>query len=275
VDVARAFVPGIEPPRPPSPDSFCLAVRASEILVSANGDGLIRRAELACVPADAAAAHYLGELDGVDCWAVALPDDVDLPEGASLSGLRQLLARADDELFGLAGRALQIVGWDETHRYCGRCGSPTERLTGERAKQCPACGHLAYPRVSPAVIMRVTRGDEILLARGRRFPQPIYSTLAGFVDPGESLEECVVREVREEAGIEITNLAYFGSQPWPFPHSLMVGFTAEHAGGELRIDEEELVDAGWYPRDELPLLPPHGSIARRLIDDWLEPRAAS
>ncbi len=118
--------------------------------------------------------------------------------------------------------------------------------------------------------MRVTRGEEILLARGRRFPQPIYSTLAGFVDPGESLEECVVREVREEAGIEIRELAYFGSQPWPFPHSLMVGFTAEHASGELAIDQEELADGGWFRRDALPLLPPHGSIARRLIDDFLE-----
>ena len=268
--MARAFVPGIEPSQPPTPRSAWLAVRGAEIVVAANGSGLLEIDVLAATGIDLSGGHYLGELDGADCWAIALPEEVELPPGAMLSGLRPLLARADDELFGIAGRALQIVGWDETHRFCGRCGSATEQLVGERAKRCPQCGYLAYPRVSPAVIMRVTRGEEILLARGRRFPQPIYSTLAGFVDPGESLEECVVREVREEAGIEIRELAYFGSQPWPFPHSLMVGFTAEHASGELAIDQEELADGGWFRRDALPLLPPHGSIARRLIDDFLE-----
>jgi NAD+ diphosphatase len=267
--VVSRFVPSTVAAAPPSPGSLWLAVRESEVLLAENGDQLLRIDSLQVAGIDLSGGHLLGHLDGVDCWAIALPDGMEPPPGATLSGLRQLLARADDELFGIAGRALQVVAWDETHRFCGRCGSPTEQLEGERAKQCPECGHLAYPRVSPAVIMRVTRGDEILLARGRRFPQPIYSTLAGFVDPGESLEECVVREVREEAGIEIRDLAYFGSQPWPFPHSLMVGFTALHAGGELAIDQEELVDAGWFTPDDLPLLPPHGSIARRLIDSWL------
>jgi NAD+ diphosphatase len=138
--------------------------------------------------------------------------------------------------------------------------------------RCPVCGLLAFPRVAPAIIVRVTRGDEILLAHGRRFPSTIYSVLAGFVDPGESLEECVHREVREEVGIEVTPPRYFGSQPWPFPHSLMVGFTAEWAGGELSPDPEEIADAGWYRADALPELPPSISIARRLIDDWLAAR---
>ena len=264
-----SFVPGIESPRPPTPESRWLAVRGAEILVTSNGDRLLGLETLRKAGLDVSGAHYLGDLHGVDYWAFALPSEGELPPKTTLTGLRALLAGAEDELFLLAGRALQIVGWDETHRFCGRCGSPTESVPGERAKRCPDCGQLAYPRVSPAVIVRITRGDEILLARGRRFPQPIYSTLAGFVDPGESLEECVAREVREEAGIEIEKLVYFGSQPWPFPHSLMVGFTAEHAGGELTIDEEELCDAGWFRRESLPLLPPHGSIARRLIDDYI------
>jgi NAD+ diphosphatase len=267
--VPPRFAPAVVPPAPPSEGSLWAVVRDSELLLTSEDASLLRIERVAAAGVDTSSGHFLGSLDGIDCWAVALPPDASEPQGTSFTGLRPLLARGDDELFALAGRALQIVGWDDTHRYCGRCGTPTDRLEGERAKECPACGLLAYPRVSPAVIMRVTRGDKILLARGRRFPQPIYSTLAGFVDPGESLEECVAREVREEAGIEIRGLAYFGSQSWPFPHSLMVGFTAEHAGGELVIDEEEIVDAGWYTRDALPLLPPHGSIARRLIDDYL------
>jgi len=244
-------------------------VRETEILLAGKGTALLGVERLAAAGIDLSTGHFLGTLDGIDCWAVALPSGADEPPETYFTGLRPLLGRGNDELFAIAGRALQIVGWDETHRFCGRCGTPTRRLEGERAKECPSCGLLAYPRVSPAVIMRVTRGDEILLARGRRFPQPIYSTLAGFVDPGESLEECVTREVREEVGIEIAELAYFGSQSWPFPNSLMVGFTAAYAGGELVPDEEELVDAGWYTTESLPLLPPHGSIARRLIDSWL------
>ncbi len=137
-------------------------------------------------------------------------------------------------MFRVAGRAVQIVEWDETHRFCGRCGGPTERVPGERARLCTTCGHSAYPRIAPAVIVRVTRGDALLLARGRRWTEPIYSLVAGFVDPGESLEETVAREVREEVGIEVGDIRYFASQPWPFPHSLMLGFEAEHAGGEIR-----------------------------------------
>ena len=263
------FVASVRPPEAPTSCSLWLAVRDSEVLLTDVDAGLVSHETIVTAGIDISTGHYLGSLDDVDCWAVALPEEIPEPPGTAFTGLRPLLARSDDELFAIAGRALQIVGWDETHRFCGRCGTPTEILQGERAKSCPACGLLAYPRVSPAVIMRITRGDEILLARGRRFPQPIYSTLAGFVDPGESLEECVEREVREEAGIEIRDIAYFGSQPWPFPHSLMVGFTAEYAKGDLLIDEEELVDAGWFTPDALPLLPPHGSIARRLIDDYL------
>jgi NAD+ diphosphatase len=134
---------------------------------------------------------------------------------------------------------------------------------------CPACGLLAYPRLAPAMITLVTRGDRALLARGVQWNVPMYSCVAGFVEPGESLEGAVVREVREEVGIDVTNVRYQGSQPWPFPHSLMLGFRAEHADGEIVCDATEIADAGWYGRDELPMIPPGISIARKLIDAWI------
>ena len=169
---------------------------------------------------------------------------------------------------------MQIVEWARTHRFCGRCGEATQPAEGERAMRCPACGLLAFPRLSPAMITLVTRGEpgpdqEALLARGLRFPRPMYSCLAGFVEPGESLEAAVVREVEEEVGIRVANPRYFGSQPWPFPNSLMVGFRADWVAGEIVCDPTEIADANWYRKDELPMVPPGISIARKLIDAWL------
>ena len=160
------------------------------------------------------------------------------------------------------------LDWDRTHQYCGRCGTKTIDAEGERAKRCPNCGLSNYPRLSPSIIVRINRGDEILMARAFRFPPGMYSVLAGFVEPGETLEEAVEREVWEEVRIRVKNIRYFGSQPWPFPHSLMLGFTAEYAGGEIEIDQVEIEDAGWYSAANLPQLPPRLSIARRLIDDF-------
>jgi NAD+ diphosphatase len=167
------------------------------------------------------------------------------------------------------GRAVQLVEWGRTHRFCGRCGTATERQANERSMKCPACGLLAFPRLAPAMITLVTRGDEALLARGVAFRGPMYSCLAGFVEPGESLEGAVIREVREEVGIEVGNVQYRGSQPWPFPHSLMVGFRAEWVSGDIVCDPAEILDAQWYMRDALPNIPPGISIARKLIDAWV------
>ena len=176
--------------------------------------------------------------------------------------------------FILAGRALQIVEWERTHRFCGRCGAAMAGMPGERAKKCPACGLTSYPRLSPAVIVAVVRhtdaGPRLLLARNHRFPPGRYSVVAGFVEPGESLEECVHREVAEETGVRVKDIRYFGSQPWPFPHSLMVGFTAEYDHGEIVLEEAEIADAQWFPAENLPLLPPKMSIARRLIDWFVD-----
>jgi len=185
-------------------------------------------------------------------------------------GLRRIYGRLEEELFWLAGRAVQIVDWDRTHRFCGRCGVPLKLRQKERAKACPQCGLLEFPRLAPAVIVLVERGHELLMARSRHFAPGVYSVLAGFVEAGETLEEAVEREVSEEVGIQVKNIRYFGSQPWPFPHSLMIGFTAQYAGGEIRVNHEELEDAGWYTADGLPGQPGKISIARRLIESFLE-----
>lgn len=210
--------------------------------------------------------HYLGHLDGVDCYAVTLRDDTVAPAGCRFAGLRSLFLRLAEPMLSLAARAFQVVEWDRTHRFCGRCGHPTNDKDGERAKQCPACGYVAYPRVSPAMMVLVTREREVLLARANRFPGAMYSALAGFVESGEAIEDCVHREVREEVGIEVSELAYFASQSWSFPHSLMIAYTARYAGGELRPDPTEIADARWFGVDALPDLPSTLSIARRLID---------
>ena len=212
------------------------------------------------------ACHYLGELAGVPCVAMVLANDTPAPEGFRCAGLRTLFFRLPEPLLALGGRAFQVVEWDRTHRFCGRCGTPTRDRAEERAKECPACGYVAYPRMSPAMMALVTRGRELLLARSHRFPQATYSALAGFVEPGETIEDCVRREVREEVGIEVANVTYFASQSWPFPHSLMIAYTAEYAGGELRPDGSEIADVRWFPADALPNMPPSLSIARRLID---------
>jgi NAD+ diphosphatase len=176
----------------------------------------------------------------------------------------------DDEVFMLAGRAFQITNWDENHKYCGKCGALFDNKQDERAKICPKCGLVNYPRISPAIITAIVKENKILLAHGNHFKNKMYSVIAGFVEPGETFEDCVQREVMEEVGIRVKNIRYFGSQPWPFPNSLMVGFTAEYESGEIKVDEKEIGDAGWYSVDEFPETPGHGSIARKLIDWFIE-----
>jgi len=227
---------------------------------------------------------YLGYLQGADaaptpCYAAEIAGDAAVPEGLAADGLRQLYGQLDETQFSLAGRAIQIVAWDRTHQFCGQCGGPTETIATERAKLCPRCGLTSYPRLSPAIIIAVVRstadGPRLLLARNHRFPAGRYSVVAGFVEPGETLEECASREVGEEVGIQIKNVRYFGSQPWPFPNSLMIGFTAEYAGGEFDLEASEIAEAGWFAADALPGLPPKMSIARRLIDWFAEGDAAA
>jgi NAD+ diphosphatase len=213
--------------------------------------------------------NYLGKLDGRDCYAVELPEGSAAPAGMAFEGLRKVYGRLDEYLFWVAARAVQIVAWDRTHQFCGRCGESLITKTTERAKECLRCGLLHFPRLAPAIIDLIERGSQLLLARSRYFPTKMYSVLAGFVEPGESLEEAVVREIKEEVGIEVTDIRYFSSQPWPFPHSLMIAFTAKYAGGEISLEDSEIEEAGWFTADNLPQIPEKISIARKLIDWFL------
>ena len=210
--------------------------------------------------------QYLGIMDECPCYAAESAGDPIRDEELTFKDLRGLFGKLEEELIWIAGRANQLVNWSQTHRYCGRCGKLTEDKTDERAKTCPDCGLINYPRLSPAVIVAVLKNDRILLGRNKRFRLPFYSVLAGFVEPGETLEECVRREIYEEVAITVKNIRYFGSQPWPFPDSLMIAFVADYAGGEICTDGSEIIDAAWFAKDNLPKIPPKISIARQLID---------
>ncbi|HSH06935.1 MAG TPA: NAD(+) diphosphatase [Burkholderiales bacterium] len=217
---------------------------------------------------DAAALRtlYLGRLGQAQCYAAEFPADTPAPSGMSWENLRTLFSVLDDAHFGIAGRALQLVDWDRTHQFCGRCGTPTVAKADERVRSCPACRLSAYPRVAPAIMALICRGREVLLGRGPHFPRGMYSALAGFAGPGESLEQCLVREVAEEVNVSVGNIRYFASQPWPFPHSLMIAFVCDWTGGEIRPDPAEIEDAAWFDVFQLPKLPSRISIARALID---------
>ena len=253
------FVPSLQP----TPDHDATAARYFHVVGSSVW--------VESAPAESEwTVHFLGMHGDVPCWGVDVPHGVDPSDGAALD-LYSYFGRAGETDWLIAGRAVQLVDWARSHRFCGRCGTPTELADNERAMRCPACRLLAFPRLAPAIITLVTRhnGAEALLARGVQFRGPTYSCLAGFVEPGENLEDAVRREVFEEVGVRLGSVEYRSSQPWPFPHSLMLGFQAIWESGEINIDPVEIVDANWYTRDNLPEIPPGISIARKLIDEWL------
>ncbi|MBK7215807.1 MAG: NAD(+) diphosphatase [Candidatus Promineofilum sp.] len=274
------FYPAALPPTGPAEPALWFLFRGARLLVVEEAERAI--VPLVMTPAELGLTplrwQYLGRLVADDevthCFSGELAEETEPPPGMRFENLRALFPRLSEMHFRLAGRAVQIVDWDRTHQYCGRCGSPTENQIHDRAKRCPVCGLTNYPRLAPAVIMRVERQDEegrrILLGRATRFPTAMFSVLAGFVEPGETLEECVAREVLEETGIQVKNIRYFGSQPWPFPHSLMIAFVAEHEAGEIVVDPGEMAEAGWFAAGALPNVPPPPSIANRLITSWLE-----
>lgn len=271
------FLPAVATPPTFSNNAWWFLFHGDRLLVETRGVevAIPRWASTEDAGLSPVRTQFLGTLDGAPCYSGELAVEVG-PEGTSFRALRPLLGVLPEEMFSLAGRAFQVMDWDRTHQFCGKCGGRTDPLEGERGRACAGCGLHFFPRVTPAVIVSVVRDGKILLAQSSRFPAAFYSVLAGFVEPGETFEECVRREILEEVGIEVENLQYFGSQPWPFPHSLMVGFTASFAGGDLVLEEKEIVRAGWFDAEEVLRLriPPHGTIARRLIDRFLAEPAA-
>ena len=267
-----AFEPAFNPLQPRADRDLWFVFHEERLAVRQERDAcsIPRFSDVQSIQDSLAGAQYIGRKDESPCFFAELPDAGLLADGFVFKGIFELLGLLEDEILLVAGCAAQLIRWDRGHRYCGRCGSPTEDKTAERAKACPDCGLVCYPRLSPAVIVAVVKEDKLLLATSARFRTNFWSVLAGFVEPGETLEACVVREVHEEVGILVKNVRYFDSQPWPFPDSLMLGFTAEYAEGEIRIDPAEITGADWFPADNLPNIPPKVSIARRLIDWFVE-----
>ncbi|MFW6074082.1 MAG: NAD(+) diphosphatase [Chloroflexota bacterium] len=269
----RPFVPATVPIDTERHDGWCVLVRGNEPLVVSGSELRIGRLqEVESLVGRSCRIRYLGELYGEPCYTAEVDSDFCAPPGSEFVGLRELWSHVPEPDWEMAGRAVQIVDWERSHRYCGACGVPTVDGERERAMVCPDCGLKAYPRLSPAVIMLVHKGDQVLLGRSNRFKSGFYSVLAGFVEAGENLEQAVEREVYEETRIRIKDITYFGSQPWPFPNSLMIGFTAEYESGTIRLLDDEILEAGWFTLDNLPQLPGKISIARKLTDWWITSR---
>lgn len=214
--------------------------------------------------------QYLGTFNGYPCYSAEAESDEAAGEDMRFERLRSLFGVLDDNVFLLAGKAFQIMYWDKNHQRCGRCGAETYALENERARKCTKCGFTCYTVLAPAVITAIIKDDKILLAHNRSFKGNMYSLIAGFVEPGETLEEAVKREIMEEVGLHVKNVKYFGSQPWPFPNSLMVGFTAEYESGEIKEDGVEITAAEWFDAHSLPNIPGGISIARKIIDWYIE-----
>lgn len=259
------FTPLIRPQN--HADTLTFVYHRGELLLRNSNLGLPNASELAALNLAPERIHPLGLWEG-RYYQAAWLDQPALPgPDFGYHGLRSLFGALDDGFLGLAGRAYQLAEWARTHRYCGACATPLRLLEGERCYKCPACGHGAYPRISPAMMVLVRKGEQVLLALHTNSPYKRYTALAGFLEAGESVEEAIHREVYEEVGLRVHNLRYFGSQSWPFPHSLMIAYTADYLDGEIRIDPAEIADARWFGADdEWPELPVKVSIAARLVD---------
>lgn len=266
------FLPATVAPADLSGDRLWLVFQGSHILLCDDvSQGVFPQLKnFSWLGMDEVARQYLGRRDGMGVFAVSVPEAAVAPEGYHFEDLRRLLGMVDDSLFSLAGRAVQVLEWERSHRFCGRCGSATlGHPQGERARVCPSCSFTSYPRINPCVIVAVTRGEEILLARAQRFNRPMFSTLAGFIEAGETAEETLLREVQEEVGVVVANPRYFGSQSWPFPGNLMLGFHADYLSGDIVLQEDEIAEADFFHFSRLPEIPPPGSIAHALIRDFV------
>lgn len=273
--IYKRYVPGLSPEPEFSGAACHLIFQSGKLLIPENGSGLgipLARS-LEDLTAQPLRTLYLGTFAGLPCYAAEVSAETPEPPGLAFRPLRSLYEVLEEDLFHLAGKALQLLAWEGTHRFCGRCGTETARSVTERSRICPQCGLVSYPQLAPAVITAILRDKQILLAHAPHFQNNMYGLIAGFVEPGETLEDCVQREIMEEVGLKVKNITYFGSQQWPFPNSLMVGFLAEYESGEITVDGEELDHAAWFHLDQLPVIPPPVSIARKIID-WIADQPA-
>ncbi len=246
-------------------DNVNFIFRGDELLLSESSIDFPDAAVCAGIGLGADALQPVLPLADCGHYACQVARDIEAPAGFAFRKLRAVLSELG-EYGALAGRAFQVSEWVRTHRYCGVCATPMHKSDKELCFHCPSCGFSAYPRISPAMMVLIKRGDQILLARHSNYATARYTALAGFVEAGESIEEAIHREVFEEVGLQVKDLRYFGSQSWPFPHSLMIAYTAEYAGGELSLQQDEIADAGWFgPGDAMPDIPMVESIAGRLV----------
>lgn len=277
--LAGRFVPVENNEEPEDRRGTWLLVRENALLVRQDSEPGEWRLPQAPLPQDFDHAldpvRYLGTYRGDPCWAAGVPSGIQIPAGLQWESLLSARTRLTEDALSLGGFALQAIHWEQTSRHCPRCGARTIRMRGESGKRCPQCAYEHYPHLHPAVIVLVRDGDRVLLTRKSFWPKGRYGLVAGFVDVGESLEGAAEREVCEEVGIEIRDLRYAGSQYWPFPSQLMIGFTAEYSGGEITVDRHELEDARWFSIHTLPELPPKLSIARFLLDHYACPTGRS
>lgn len=264
----NSYIPGYIPPERPDQNALGLAFIGKKLLIKRDG-GSVRIPsffEIKHIKSEFEYKEYIGKYKGHDCFCMLTDSLSSLPEGIELIDI-MAIAGADGSSgpFMLAGVASQLLNWGRVNRYCGCCGKRNYKKPDERAMVCPFCGNIVYPRISPATITAIIKGDELLLAHNKNFNNDMYSLIAGFVETGETAEQCVKREIKEEVGINVKNIRYLGSQPWPFPDSLMLGFAAEYESGDISVDNNEITNAGWFRADDMPSVPSTVSIAGKII----------
>ncbi|WP_460241368.1 NAD(+) diphosphatase [Aurantivibrio infirmus] len=269
----RFFSPHFTP-RAKIENSFYVLMTDDELLVNNETSNWqpLPKTTLRFLDIDPIEQHHIGSYHGESCYALKINKTEALPETFHWEGLRGLLARGaigKDE-FDMVSCAMQVFNWDKSHQFCGQCGQATTAHDSERARMCVHCKIHYYPRISPCVIMLITKGEECLLAQHTQSRSQFYSALAGFIEPGESVENALRREVAEEVALSVGDLSYFGSQPWPFPGQLMLGFHAEYDSGDIKIQEEEIVDARWFHYGDLPQVPPASTLSGMLIQGFVE-----
>ncbi|KAF5071923.1 NADH pyrophosphatase [anaerobic digester metagenome] len=267
--IYKRYEPSFTPKEKNSP-SYWFVFNSDKLLINTENDFKIPFTEnLNDFSLSPLREQYLGTLEGHPCYTAEVAPGTTAPNDMAFEDLRSIYEVLDEDIYLLAGRAIQVINWDKNHQFCGKCGAPTLTSEHEMSKVCPECGFTSFTRLSPAVITAIVKDDKILLAK-HSYGLKRYSLIAGFLEAGETLEEGVKREIAEEVGLKVKNIEYFGSQPWPFPHSLMVGFTAEYESGEIKVDGNEITDAKWFSPDEVPRMSSMISIASELIEWFVE-----